>query len=156
MIISPLIGLVLGVGVGYVGALIGFVAGCGASGNLGSCVGGLVIGAEIGYVIGAPLGVTWASNWFGGLGNYGWALLGSLVGAVASIPLIYAVDDAGVIAWSAILPAVGAMIFYEIGGGIRESRIRAGTEMAISPTVIPVMNENRIAGAAFGLRVANF
>lgn len=158
MIVSPLIGYAVGTGLAIAGALTGLALCSDATHDIDHCLEPMLAGIFVGYLLGAPLGVTWASSWFKGLGNYGWALLGTVVGIAAAIPIAaVSADDTHSLAYVVGgLPAVGSMLFYELRGAARARHLRQGTELYVAPLGRPVMAEGRVVGGAFGLSVSGF
>jgi hypothetical protein len=99
------LGLFTGAAGGAAGTLLVGLVACRAS--FGACLIGSVLGGLTGFAFAGSAGVWWAGSLTGANGNYGSALLGSLVGVLASVPLYFALSYGALIA-----PLLGAVIGY--------------------------------------------
>lgn len=121
-------------------------------------VGGTLTGYSLGVLFGMSTGVTLAGAAVSGVGHFGWALLGSLVGMVAFVPLglLVASPSSGGSAVAlnvlfATLPLTGSIVAYETASANNARRIRtaAGERAAARPVVFP-LSFDRGAGAGVG------
>ncbi len=159
----------LGYGMGFMtqllGMFTGIAVGCLNTGSTReSCGWSMLIGGSLGNVFVTPIGTIIMGNVFRGTGNYWGALLGSLAGTALEyaigVPFILSAPNRGSIEialyLSALLPAIGATIGYELQGNARNDELRS-TGVVVVPTIAPTMaaDGSGINGAVLGARISN-
>lgn len=159
----------MGYGVGFLAQLIGMVAGISA-GCVGpgstreSCGWGMLIGGSLGNVFVTPLGTIVMGHVFRGNGNYLGALLGSLAGTALEyaigVPFILSAPERGAIEialyLSALLPAIGATIGYELQSDARNDELRT-QGLSVVPNLAPTFaaDGSGVNGAVIGATFYN-
>ena len=150
IVMEPVMAIAVGWAVGVIGLVVGMnVGGCfDDSGTTGSCIIGAVTGLYTGLLVGIPLGVIWAGSWYGGMGSYGSAFLGTLAGTGVAVLLAALIQDTGTAAGLSLLPIAGAVVGYELSSSSNGHAATAGLAFA------PTFDHGVVTGGTAGVRLA--
>ena len=150
IVMEPVMAIAVGWAVGVIGLVVGMnVGGCfDDSGTTGSCIIGAVTGLYTGLLVGIPLGVIWAGSWYGGMGSYGSAFLGTLAGTGVAVLLAALIQDTGTAAGLSLLPIAGAVVGYELSSSSNAHAATAGLAFA------PTFDRGVVTGGTAGFRLA--